>query len=139
MSESFGIRRDLPVRFDEALHLVPEALKAEGFGVLTEIDVTATLKTKIDVDFRRYTIIGACNPPSAHRALQANLEVGLMLPCNVTVYEADDGHTVVTAIDPRRTIAAVGDPQLQDLAEEVGSSLTRALDALVQVTKGVSA
>lgn len=130
MSETFGIRRDVPVSFDEALRLVPEALKAEGFGILTEIDVQATLKKKLDVEFRRYTILGACNPPFAHAALQATLDVGLMMPCNVTVYEADDGHAVVTAIDPRRTIAASGDTTLMGLAEDVGTALTRALDAV---------
>ena len=135
MRESFGIRRDLPVTFDEALRLVPEALQAEGFGILTEVDVTATLKKKLDADFRRYTILGACNPSFAHKALLANLEVGLMMPCNVTVYEADDHHAVVTAIDPRLTIAASGDPALLELAESVSSGLTRALDTVVRQTQ----
>ncbi len=134
MSESFGIQRTVPVSFDDALTLVPEALQAEGFGILTEIDVTATLKKKLDVDFRRYRILGACNPPFAYKALSATLDVGLMMPCNVTVYEADDGQTVVTAIDPRRTLAAAGDLRLQPLADEVAAGLTRALDALVART-----
>ena len=89
----FGIQKTLDLGFDEALAKVPEALKAEGFGVLTEIDVQATLKKKLDVDFRRYRILGACNPPFAHQALQHSLDVGMLLPCNVIVYETDDRKT----------------------------------------------
>ena len=85
-----GIRRSLSYGYSEALERVPEALKKEGFGVLTEIDVKETLKQKLDVDFRPYKILGACNPPFAHRALQETLDVGLMLPCNVVVYEDDE-------------------------------------------------
>jgi uncharacterized protein (DUF302 family) len=96
----FGIHTTFPGSFDEAIAKVTEELKVEGFGILTEIDVKATLKKKLDVDFRRYTILGACNPPFAHRALQASLEVGLLLPCNLVVYEQDGGGTHVAAIDP---------------------------------------
>jgi uncharacterized protein (DUF302 family) len=128
--DAFGIRKTLDLGFDEALARVPEALKAEGFGVLTEIDVQATLKKKLDVDFRRYRILGACNPPFAHRALQHSLDVGMLLPCNVVVYETDDGKTVVSAVDPMQTMAARGDAAIQPLAEEVRRKLQRVVDSL---------
>ena len=127
---TFGIRKVLRASYDEALVRVPEALKSEGFGVLTEIDVQSTLKQKLGVDFRRYKILGACNPPLAHEALQAELEVGLMLPCNVIVYERDDGKAVVVAIDPMQTVAASGNPKLATLAETVKQKLTRVIATL---------
>jgi uncharacterized protein (DUF302 family) len=127
---TFGIPRTLRATYDEALARVPEALKSEGFGVLTEIDVQATLKQKLGVDFRRYKILGACNPPLAHEALMTELEIGLMLPCNVVVYERDDGRAEVLAIDPTRTVAAAGDPRLAEIAASVKDKLTRALDRL---------
>lgn len=126
----FGIRRTLDLGFDEALARVPEALKAEGFGVLTEIDVQSTLKKKLDVDFRRYRILGACNPPFAHRALQHSLDIGMLMPCNVIVYETDEGKTVVSAVDPMQTMAAQGDPAVRPLAAEVQQKLRRAIEAL---------
>lgn len=126
----FGIQKTLDVGFDEALAKMPEALKAEGFGILTEIDVQATLKKKLDVDFRRYRILGACNPPFAHQALQRSLDVGLLLPCNVIVYETDAGNAVVSAVDPMQTMAAQGDPALRPLAEQVRQKLQRVIDAL---------
>ncbi|MBL9022495.1 MAG: DUF302 domain-containing protein [Myxococcales bacterium] len=109
---------------------MPEALKAEGFGILTEIDIKDTLKKKIGVDFRRYKILGACNPPLAHQALTTETEIGLMLPCNVIVYETDDGHTVVSAIDPTTTMASVGNPKLTELAQTVRDKLARVLASL---------
>ncbi len=127
---SFGMQRTFDRSFDEVLARVPEALQGEGFGVLTEIDVQATLKKKLDVDFRRYRILGACNPPFAHRALQHSLEIGLLLPCNVVVYETDDGKAVVSAIDPVQTLAAQGDPEVRPIAEAVQQKLRRALDAI---------
>jgi uncharacterized protein (DUF302 family) len=127
---AFGIRKTLDLGFDEALAKIPEALKAEGFGVLTEIDVQATLKKKLDVDFRRYRILGACNPPFAHRALQHSLDVGMLMPCNVIVYETDDRKTVVSAVDPMQSMAAQGDPAMQALAGQVGQKLQRVIDAL---------
>ena len=123
--ENLGIRTKVKGPFDKALASVVGALKEEGFGVLTEIDVKETLKKKLDVDFRRYRILGACNPPLAHRALQAELEVGVMLPCNVIVYEGDDEAIHVTAIDPMETIAARGTPALQEIAREVHDKLAR--------------
>ncbi|MFQ6078730.1 MAG: DUF302 domain-containing protein, partial [Thermodesulfobacteriota bacterium] len=95
---AFAITLDKP--YEEAVSKVTEALKAEGFGVLTEIDVKETLKKKLDVDFRKYVILGACNPPYAYRTLQAQLDVGLLLPCNVIVYETDDKKACVAALNP---------------------------------------
>ncbi len=129
-TDGFGIRRVLRSRYEEALERVPEALKSEGFGVLTEIDVRDTLKKKLGVDFRRYKILGACNPPLAHRALEAELEVGLLLPCNIIVYETDDGRAVVTAIDPMQTIAARSNPEIRRVAEEVRRKLERVVAGL---------
>ena len=124
-----SMKKNLTIGYDEALAQLPDALKSEGFGVLTEIDVRDTLKKKIGVDFRRYKILGACNPPLAHRALSAVLDVGVMLPCNVIVYEGDDGRAVVTAIDPMETIAAQ-EPALKPIAEEVRARLGRVLERL---------
>ena len=129
MSTTIGMPVHTTLTFDAALARVPEALKAEGFGVLTEVDVTATMKAKLGVDFRRYKILGACNPTLAHQALSAVLEVGVMLPCNVVVYEADDGHAVVHAIDPTRTIASA-EPALEELARTVRDKLSAALAQL---------
>ena len=127
---AFGIQKTLDLGFDEVLAKVPEALKAEGFGVLTEIDVQATLRKKLDVDFRRYRILGACNPSFAHRALQHSLDVGMLMPCNVIVYETDAGKTVVSAVDPMQTMAAQGDPAMRPLAEQVQQKLRRVIDSL---------
>jgi uncharacterized protein (DUF302 family) len=124
-----GLRRELTSTYDAALDNVVAALASEGFGVLTEIDVRDTLQRKLGVEFRRYKILGACNPPLAHRALQAELEIGIMLPCNVIVYERDDGNAVVVAIDPMQTIAA-RHPALMPIAEEVRAKLGRVLERL---------
>jgi uncharacterized protein (DUF302 family) len=126
---SFGMRKVTRSSYDEALVKVQELLKAEGFGVLTQIDVKETLKQKIGVDFRRYKILGACNPAQAHKAFQAELEIGVMLPCNVVVYEGDDGKAVVVAIDPMQTIAA-SSPKLAPIATEVQQRLARVLEKL---------
>lgn len=126
----YATRKQFAGTFDEALARVPEALKTEGFGILTEIDIQSTLKQKLGVEFRRYKILGACNPPLAHQALSSEVEIGLMLPCNVVVYEADDGRVVVAAIDPTQTMAAVGNPKLTELAETVKDKLARALEKL---------
>jgi len=125
-----GLRKKLPVTFDEALLSVPHALKAEGFGVLTRIDVQSTLKQKLGVDVRRYEILGACNPPFAHRALEIALEAGLFLPCNVVVYEDNDQRAVVVAVDPMGTVAGLRNAELSELAMQVKAALVRALDRL---------
>ena len=130
MSTSYGYSKTLDVSFDEALSKVPEALKTEGFGVLTEIDVKQTLKKKLDVDFRRYTILGACNPPLAHTALQNDLFLGLLLPCNVVVYEDDSGKVAVSFINPKEMFKVVDNPDVQGIAEEVDAKMRRALDAI---------
>lgn len=124
-----GMKKVVATDYDTTLAKLPDALKAEGFGVLTEIDVQNTLRAKLGVEFRRYKIVGACNPALAHQALTADLGAGIMLPCNVTVYE-DDGGTVVTAVDPMETFAAA-DPRLRPIAEQVRAKLTRVLDGLV--------
>jgi uncharacterized protein (DUF302 family) len=123
-----GIQRQVPLDYEVVLATLPEALKAEGFGVLTEIDVRDTLRAKLGVEFRRYKILGACNPPLAHRVLQADLGAGVMLPCNVIVYEEGD-HSIVIAIDPMETFAAQDD-RLRPIAQEVRAKLERVLERL---------
>jgi len=129
-ANTLGLRRELSSTYDETLANVAEILKSEGFGVLTEIDVRDTLKKKLGVDFRRYRILGACNPPFAHEALQADLEAGLSMPCNVVVYESDAGKTVVVAVDPAKTVAAAGNPKLSALAETLRQKLARVIERL---------
>lgn len=121
-------RVDLP--YAEALAKMKAMLRDEGFGVLTEVDVRATLREKIGVEFRDYTIIGACNPPLAHRALQADLSVGLLLPCNVIVYADGDG-SVISVFDPEAGIGLAGSPGLDSVAQEARQRLERALNAVV--------
>ena len=121
------VRLDAP--YEEAIERVTAALKAEGFGVLTEIDVKATLKKKLDADFRKYAILGACNPPLAHRALNTELEIGLLLPCNVIVYE-EDGGSVVSIVDPISMLGVVDSPALKPVADEAGARLERVAKAL---------
>ncbi len=124
----YGISISVALGFDDAVTRIREALAGEGFGVLTEIDVTATLKKKLDVDFRRYIILGACNPPLAHQALSAERDIGLLLPCNVIVYEADEpGHSVVAAMDPVAALALAQRDDIAPLAREVRGRLERAL------------
>jgi uncharacterized protein (DUF302 family) len=124
-----GMRKTVAKGYDEVLARIPEALKAEGFGVLTRIDVKQTLKEKIGVDFRRYQILGACSPKYAHQALTTELGIGAMLPCSIAVWEEEGGKTTVNAVDPMQTIAAA-DPRLAPIAAEVRARLARALDAL---------
>ncbi len=124
-----GLTVKLHTDYETALQKVTDALKAEGFGVLTEIDVKATLKKKLDVDFRPYKILGACNPPLAYRALTAAPEIGLLLPCNVTVAQVDDG-IEVGIIDPLGMMGFVQHPDLEPVAEEARQRLERVAKAL---------
>jgi uncharacterized protein (DUF302 family) len=126
---AYGFTVKTPLSYGEALAAVTAALKTEGFGVLTEIDVQATLKQKLGAEVTPYTILGACNPPLAHRALSAEPEIGLLLPCNVIVY-VDAGQTTVSAIDPEAQFSLVGRAELAPLAREVGERLRRALAQL---------
>ena len=128
---ALGMSTYMTTDFDTAVEQVTAALKEEGFGVLTEIDVKATLKTKIDVDFRPYKILGACNPPLAHRALSTAPEVGLLLPCNVTVSLEDDGRVLVSIIDPELMLGVVDEPALADIACDAKERLQRVVNALV--------
>lgn len=125
-----GTWRDLSLGFDDALARLPEALKKEGFGVITQIDMQATLKAKIGVDFPRYEILGACNPSLAHEALLKDPRVGVLLPCNVVLHERADGQVVVGAVDPMQTIGAHASAELVALARDVGARLERVLAAM---------
>jgi uncharacterized protein (DUF302 family) len=127
---SLGWHVRLNTGFDQAVQRVTEALKAEGFGVLTEIDVKETLKKKLDVDFRPYKILGACNPPLAYQALSAAPEVGLLLPCNVTVAQVAEGEMEVSLVDPLAMLGVVENPPLQPIAEEARARLQRVANAL---------
>lgn len=118
----FGVRITLP--YEQAVERTTELLKEEGFGILTRIDVQQTLKEKLGAEFRRYVILGACNPPLAHRAFQAELHIGLLLPCNVVVYE-EDGGSVVSFMDPAAALGFVGNEALVPIGEEARSRLQR--------------
>ncbi len=128
---NYGITRELPDRdYDKAVEQVTAALKEEGFGVLTEIDVKATLKKKLDVDHPRYVILGACNPPLAHKALSAEPLIGLLLPCNVVVSEREGGGSVVSALDPREMFKLVDRDDVKPIAEEVFGKMKRVIESL---------
>lgn len=130
-TSGYGVGTSVALDFAPAVERVKAALAAEGFGVLTEIDVAATLKTKLDVDFRPYVILGACNPSLAHRALTAERDIGLLLPCNVIVYADDSpGRSVVAAMDPVVALELTGNASIRPVAEDVKSRLTRALEAV---------
>jgi uncharacterized protein (DUF302 family) len=116
--------------FGDVVQKTTEALKKEGFGVLTDIDVTATLKKKLGVDFKKYRILGACNPPFAFKALQAEDKIGTMLPCNVIVQEIADGEIEVAAIDPIASMQAIKNPELHDIADQVQRKLKKVIDSL---------
>jgi uncharacterized protein (DUF302 family) len=127
---SYHFSKTLGIPFNDAVARTTEALKREGFGVLTDIDVQSTLKQKIGVDFRKYRILGACNPGLAHKALLAEDKIGTMLPCNVVVQELDDGKVEVSAIDPIASMQAVANPALAGVATEVQDKLRRVIEAL---------
>jgi len=130
MTTDIGIRVTLKTSFEQAIQKTTDALKTEGFGVLTQIDVKTTLKDKINVDFRRYVILGACNPSLAHRALSANPDVGLLMPCNVTVQEAGN-EIIVTAVDPIQMLGVLQeDPAVKAVAVEAKTKLERVISSL---------
>lgn len=129
MSE-YGIARKLDCDYDQAVEKARAALADESFGVLTEIDVKATLKKKLDKDFRKYIILGACNPPYAYEALSNEINIGLLLPCNVIVYENDGGGATVSAIDPIIAMGMVENPALETVAKEVRAKLEKVISSL---------
>jgi uncharacterized protein (DUF302 family) len=132
-AEGFGFSTVLNTSYEEAVSSVTSALKEEGFGVLTEIDVKSTLKEKLNADFRKYLILGACNPPYAYRTLQADQNVGLLLPCNVIVYETDDKKAHVSIINPMAVLETIKNEKLKAIAEEVSGKLKRVIS---KVSKG---
>ncbi len=130
-TRAYGFGTTVAAPYADAVERAKAALKEQGFGVLTEIDVKKTMKEKLDVDFRPYVILGACNPPLAHRALSSDLGIGLLLPCNVTVYDNGDGTSSVEFMDPVAALGIVGDdPTLAEVAREAKARLQKARDAL---------
>lgn len=127
---SYHFSKIVESSFDEAISNVTEELKKEGFGILTEIDVKATLKKKLDTDFRDYKILGACNPPFAYKALEAEDKIGTMLPCNVIVQENPEGKIEVSAVDPMASMQAIENIKLRDIAIEVRNRLKKVIDNL---------
>jgi uncharacterized protein (DUF302 family) len=127
---SFYMAKSLALPFEVAITKTKEALAVEGFGVLTEIDVSETLNKKLNIDWKPYRILGACNPPLAHQALQAEDKIGTMLPCNVIVHDIGNGQTEVAAVDPLDTMVHIGNPELTKLAKTVRGKLSAVLDRL---------
>lgn len=127
---TYAYKTTVNLSYEEAIQKVTDELRKEGFGVLTEIDVKDTLKKKLDVDFRQYKILGACNPPNAYKALQAESDIGLMLPCNVIVYEGESGKTIVAAVDPVASMTAIENASLGAVANDVRSKLQRVIEAM---------
>jgi uncharacterized protein (DUF302 family) len=126
--QSYGISTQVNQSFEDAVAKVTEELQKEGFGILTEINVRETLKKKLGVDCAEYVILGACNPPLAHRALQAEPEVGLLLPCNVIVYQNQEGKTVVSAVDPLAMLGIIDNAELSDVAKTVHEKMVRVIE-----------
>ncbi len=133
----YGMRVELPVSYEEAVEKATAALKTEGFGVLTTIDVKQTIKQKLDKDFRKYVILGACNPPIAYQALSAETDIGLLLPCNLVVYETTPGRSAVAAVAPLVTLGRVGNEALGPLGAEVDAKLRRVM-AVIEGSGGAS-
>jgi uncharacterized protein (DUF302 family) len=127
---SYYFNKTLSVSFDEAIAKVTEELKREGFGILTEIDVKEAMKKKLKKDFRKYRILGACNPPYAYKALEAEDKIGTMLPCNVIVQELEEGKVEVAAVDPIASMQAIDNPSLGDIAKEVQAKLKKVIESL---------
>ena len=127
---SYHFSKTLNCSFDEAIPMIIEGLKKEGFGILTEIDVKETLKRKLDIEFRSYRILGACNPTFAYQALQEEDKIGTMLPCNVIVQQHTDGNVEVSSVDPIASMQAIENPKLRDVAEQVRAKLKRVVDNL---------
>jgi uncharacterized protein (DUF302 family) len=127
---SYYFSKTLPLGFDQAVRRISEALKNEGFGIITDIDVKETLKAKVGVEFRNYRILGACNPKLAYEALQLEDKIGTMLPCNVVVQEVDSDLTEVAAIDPIASMQAINNPRLKAAAERVQAMLRHVIDTL---------
>ncbi|NOZ46607.1 MAG: DUF302 domain-containing protein [Chlorobi bacterium] len=127
---SYYFNKTVEQNFEDTIEKVTEELKKEGFGVLTEIDVKATLKKKLDVDFRKYQILGACNPSFAHKALLSESKVGTMLPCNVVVQENDEGKVEVSAVDPLASMQAIENPDLENVATEIRAKLQTVINNL---------
>jgi uncharacterized protein (DUF302 family) len=119
--------KTMHIEFENAIVKITEELKKEGFGVLTEIDVKETLKKKLDVDFRKYKILGACNPPFAYKALQLEENIGVLMPCNVIIQEKEDGSILVSAVNPMESMQSVGNTQLADVAAEISEKLKRVI------------
>lgn len=130
-----NLRTSLELPYDEVLAKIPQLLKDVGFGVLTRIDVDETLRARLGVPFRRYTIFGACNPVLAHRALSADPDIGILLPCNVAVYEDDDARTVVVIMDPLESLAGDGEAALREVAAEARTKLQHLLYCLSTMTR----
>jgi len=126
----YAIKAEVGRPYDEVVAATKAALASEGFGVLTEIDVKATMKKKLDRDIRPYVILGACNPPNAFKALSAEPDIGLMLPCNVVVYENEQGKTVVAAIDPKVAMESVNNPEIAPVADMIAGRLRRVIEAV---------
>jgi len=127
---NYYFTKTISLGYEQALTNAEEELKKEGFGIITEIDVQATLKNKLDVDFRRYKILGACNPSFAHEALQVESRIGTMLPCNVIVQEREDGQTEVSAINPIESMKAVQNAELEHIGQQVAAKLQRVIDRI---------
>lgn len=136
----YGLSTSIPMNYEQAVLRTKEALSAEGFGVLTEIDVAATMRKKLDVEFRPYVILGACNPLLAYKALTAERDIGLLLPCNVIVYAGDEpGRSVVAVMDPEEALQLAGNEAIRPLASEVKARLTRVLESLERESAVASA